>query len=133
MTATNFAKNQVLDYEFGSISYTPPTNYYLGLSTTTISTSGSNQTEPAGASYARVQLPNDKSHFTYASSGCLVNSASIVFPTASGSWGTITYAFLADDLTSGSIWHYTALPSSKVVQTNTTISFSASAIAFYET
>ncbi len=131
MSATNFAKNKALDYQFGNTSYTPPANLYLGLSTTAISTSGSNASEPVGASYARVQIPNDKSHFTNASSGCLVNSASIVFPESSGSWGTITHLFLADDLTSGSIWYYTALSTPKVVQANAVNSFSASAIAFY--
>lgn len=133
MSATNYAKNQSLDLQFGGSSYTPPANYYMGLSTTTISSSGSNATEPVGASYARVQIPNDKSHFTYASSGCLVNSGSIAFPTSSGSWGTITNIFLSDASTSGSIWFYTVLGSPKIVQDNTLVSWSASAIAFYQT
>lgn len=131
MSATNYAKNKALDYQFGNISYTPPANLYLGMSTTSISTSGSNESEPSGANYSRVQIPNDKSHFTYASSGCLVNSASIVFPESSGSWGTITTLFLSDASTSGSIWYYTTLASPKIIQANAINSFSASAIAFY--
>lgn len=130
MSSTNFFKNKALDLSFGNTSYTPPSNYYLGLSTTSISSSGSNATEPSGYGYARVQVPNDKSHFSVASSGCLVMSASAAFPISTGSWGTVTSVFLSDALTSGSIWHFTTLPSPKTIDTDTTISFSASAITF---
>lgn len=133
MTATNYARNKKLDFNFGGVSYTPPTSYYLGLSTTTISSSGSNATEPSGAGYTRVEIPNSKGYFTNASSGCLVNSGSISFPLSSGSWGTIVDVALWDNSTSGSIWFYTTLPSPKVVQDATELVFSASAITISET
>ena len=129
MAATNYARNKILDYNFGSTAYSVPASFFMGLSTTTISVTGSNATEPSGAAYARVEISNDKTNWTYASSGCLLNSASVVFTESSGSWGTVTNIFLSDTLTSGSIWFYEALPSSKVVQTNTIVSFSASSIA----
>jgi hypothetical protein len=130
MSTSNFAKNKNMDYNFGAVSFTPPSSYFLGLSTTAISSSGSNATEPVAAGYARVEIPNTKGYFSNASSGCLVNSGSIAFSISSGSWGTIVDIGLWDALTSGSIYFYTTLPVPKIVQDATTISFSASAISF---
>jgi hypothetical protein len=47
---------------------------------------------------------------------------------SSGNWGTITDMVLFDAITSGCIRFYTALPSPITVQTNTTLTFSASSI-----
>ena len=129
MSVTRYASNQILDYNFGKITYTAPASFFVGLSTTSISSSGSNSTEPVGASYARVEVVNSKTNFRYSSNGCLVNAVSITFPESSGSWGTITDLAFWDTSTSGSIWYYATLPSSKVVQTTTVVSFSPSAIA----
>ena len=128
MSATNWARNQMLDGAFGGQTFTAPTNYYIGLSTTSISTSGSNATEPVGASYARVQIPNSKSYFSWAISGSLINITDIAFAESSGSWGTITDIGLWSASTSGSIWYYTTLAVPKVVQDTTIVSFSASSI-----
>lgn len=132
MSSTNFAKNKILDYAFGNISYTPPANLYMGLSTTSISSSGSNASEPVGASYARVAIPNNKTGFTYASSGCLVNAGSIVFSQSSGSWGTIVDVGFWDAVTSGSIWYYSTLGTPMIIQNLTIVSFSASQITISE-
>lgn len=129
MAATNYARDKMLDYNFGSVAYSVPASFYLGLSTTTINAGGSTATEPVGAAYARVPITNDKTSWTYSSSGCLLNSTSLSFVESSGSWGTITYLFLSDALTSGSIWFYQLLPTSKIVQANTAATFSASSIA----
>lgn len=128
MASTVFQKNLINDFLFGAVSITPPSNYYLGLSTTSASLIGI--TEPSTGGYARVQIPNTKSYFTYSTSGCLVNSGSIAFAQSSGSWGTVVDAVLFDALTSGSARFTTVLPSPIVVQANTTISFSASQITF---
>jgi len=124
MSSTNYAKNLNQDFNFGGVSYTPPNSYFLGLS----STSGSSPTEPVGSGYARIAIPNTKSYFSYSSSGCLVISASLAFPQSSGSWGTMTDLVLFDSLTTGSARFYTAFPSPITVQTNTTLTFSASQI-----
>jgi hypothetical protein len=130
MSATIYARNKMLDFNFGSTAYTPPANFYLALSQTSISSSGSAITEPVGASYARVQIPNTKGYFTLATSGSLVNSAAIAFPQSSGSWGTVLDIALMDASSSGSCWYYTTLSSPRIVQDLSTISFSASAITF---
>jgi hypothetical protein len=128
MSATNYARNKMLDCIFGGITLTPPANYYIGLSTTSISTSGSNASEPVGAAYARVQIPNNKSYFSYGVSGSLINITDITFTESSGSWGTITDIGFWDASTSGSVWYYTTLGVPKIVQDTTVITFSASSI-----
>jgi hypothetical protein len=130
MSATVYAKNSLLDLAFGSVAYTPPSTYYLGLSTTAVYASGSGATEPVGYGYARVSLTNDKTIFSYSASGCILNSGSITFPTTSGSWGTVAYAFLASASASGSVLYYTQLAESLVVQTSTTLTISPCALAF---
>jgi hypothetical protein len=133
MSSTNYAKNKNQDLNFGGISFTPPANFYLALSTTSISSSGSNITEPTGAGYARVLIPNTKSYFTYSTSGCVTNSGSIAFATSSGSFGTIVDIALMDSLTTGSAWFYTTLPTPINIQMNTALSFSASALVISQT
>jgi hypothetical protein len=120
--------NQILDSEFGNTAYTVPSTLYLGLSTTTVSISGTGYTEPVAGAYARVAIVNNKSNFTVAASGSLTNNTSITFTESTASWGTITYVFIADALTSGNVLYFEALPTAKTVQTATTVLFSVGAI-----
>jgi hypothetical protein len=131
MSATNFARQQILDYNFGGTSYSVPATYYMGLSTTTITASGSTATEPTGGSggaYARIPINNDKIDFSAYTGGSILNSGSLTFPESTTAWGTITYVGLWDALTSGSIWYYEALLSPKIIQSYTTVIFSASSV-----
>jgi len=130
MSATNYVKNPLLDYCFGSTLYTPPASYWLGLSTTTIYAAGSGATEPVGYGYARVEMPNDKATFYNAVSGCVLNVGAVTFAISSGSWGTVSYAFLSSASASGSVLYFTQLPTSKVIQDATVVSYSACALAF---
>ena len=103
---------------------------YAALSTTTITGIGTNMTESGSGSYARVAITNDKTKWSSASSGSLTNLAAITFPESSGSWGTVTYIALTDSsaVGVGNVWYYQNLPVSKVVQAQTTVEFSASAL-----
>ena len=133
MSITYYASGSMLNNVLGAIAYTPVSNYYVGLSTTAVSTSGSNTTEPIGGKgYARVQIANNKTTFTYASSGSLITDIAVAFPTSSSAWGTITDVFLADTSASatGNVWFYQALPTPKIVQDATTVSFAANALSF---
>jgi len=133
MSITYYASGSMLNDTFGDIAFSAPANYYLGLSTTTISNSGSNVTEPIGATgYARVTVPNNKTYFSYASEGVILNSTDLEFPTSGSSWGTITDVFLADTSGSGTgnVWVFEALSSAKIIQDATTVTFSASAVTF---
>jgi hypothetical protein len=65
MAITTYAAHKILNYFLGnSPSLTPPTNYYIGVSSTPISTEGIGATEPTAGEYSRIAVPNDKNSFT---------------------------------------------------------------------
>lgn len=120
-----------LDSLFGSSGNTPPTIYYIGLSTTTITDAGGNITEPSGNGYLRFGATNNKTTFTNAVAGSLSNAIVCAFPQASGSWGTVSDFFLADHATSAAtpnMWGYGALGATKTISSGDTASFAANAI-----
>jgi hypothetical protein len=127
---TVYASNKILDNLFGATGITLPSNYYVGLSTTTISSTGTGATEPVGNSYARVAVLNTKAYFSSAANGELSNLSSITFPVATGSWGTISHVFLSDLATGGNIWYFDALQTTRIVQSGATLVFLASALKF---
>ena len=128
MAITNYTSNKILDYNFGSTSYTVPATIYIGLSTTALSFAGTGYTEPSGGNYSRVAVANNKVNFSTAANGTLNNQTQITFPESSASWGTITYVFISDSPTGGNVLYYEALTTPRVVATNTTLLFSAGAM-----
>ncbi len=128
MSSTNFAENKILDLLFGATALTPPSNYYIGLSTTTPNETGTGITEPSGGAYARVQIANNKTTFGTASAGALTNAIAISFAESTTSWGTITHVIFYDALTSGNVWFWEALPVSKSVAAYTTVYFSVGSL-----
>lgn len=85
-----------LDHVFNTASFTPPTNLYVGLSTTTIADSNTspNITEPSGSyAYARQLVAFDAA----ASRATTNSSPAVSFPKNTGTnWGTITDWFICD-------------------------------------
>ena len=49
------------------------------------------------------------------SNGVSTNSSAVTFPTATGTWGTITHIGILDASTSGNLLYYTALDASKSI------------------
>lgn len=123
---TNFAANKILDYNFGSSSYSIPSTWYIGLSTTSINQDGLGATEPSGSGYLRVGVANDKSTgFSAASLSKLFNLQQVSFAESTTSWGTITYIFLSDSQSGGNIWFFEALNPSRQVGAQTQVIFPA--------
>lgn len=115
----NSLEAALLDHVFGKATYTAPANWYVGLSTTTPTETGTNFTAPAGGAYARVSTA--AANWNAAVGGdptILDNSAAITFATATGDWGTITHAGLFTTSTGGTVQIWGALAVSKRVQTN---------------
>lgn len=102
---TVYARNELLGYEFGGSSYTPPAIWYLGLSTTSAGSSGSAATEPTDVNYARVGITNDTNHFVVPTAGSVTNSGSVAWAESSTGYGTIVQVNFWDDVTGGHIWH----------------------------
>lgn len=96
----NFVDQKVMQLVFGGASYTPGSTYTVGLSTTTVNNDGTGISEPSGNAYARVSVANTTAQWTTAAvSGGgyqASNTNAISFPTATGSWGTVTDFFIMD-------------------------------------
>lgn len=108
MSFTNYLENKVLGHVFGATPYTAPTTLYLGLFTTDPGEPGTG-TEVSGGSYARQAV-------TFTVTGATAsNTSAIEFPTATASWGTITYASVQDALTVGNMLARGALTVSKTI------------------
>jgi len=95
----------------------------VGLSTADPGDDGSGLAEPSGNGYARVSTTS--SDWGAASGGSKSNTSDISFPTATGSWGTITHVCLFDASTGGNLIWSGALSSSQAISTNQIARFSA--------
>lgn len=108
MSFSNYLENKVLDHVFGGVAYTAPATLYVGLFTSSPGETGSG-TEVSGGSYARQTIA-----FTVTGSQAS-NTAAVEFPTATASWGTITFAAIYDALSGGNLLAYGALTTSKTI------------------
>lgn len=114
--------NALLDLAFSKIDAYPAT-FYVGLSTTAPTNTGTNVTEPSTGGYARVSVTNNASNWPAASSRAKSNGNSVIFPTATNSWGTITHFVIYDAATAGVMvaWGELTLPIEVV--TGATVTF----------
>mgnify|MGYP001209588335 CR=1 FL=1 len=113
---TDTFEDRVLNWLLTTNSVTRPTTWYVGLfasgNAPTDSTSG---TELSGSNYSRVQV-------TFSVSGTspttATNTATLTFPTASGSWGSVTTAGIFDASSSGNLIAYANLSNAKTIEAN---------------
>lgn len=108
MSFSNYLENKVLGHVFGGTAYTAPTTLYVGLFTSDPGEAGAG-TEVSGGSYARQTIT-----FTVTGSQAS-SSAAVEFPTATASWGTITYAAVYDAVSGGNLLASGALTTSKTI------------------
>lgn len=106
---SNYLENKLLDHVLRNTSYTSPTTVYVGLYTSNPD-EGNTGTEVSGGSYARQPLS-----VTTATDGIVTSSADVTFPQATANWGTISHIGLLDAITSGNLLMYTALTTSKAI------------------
>lgn len=108
MSFTNDLETRVLQWALTNGSPTRPTAWYVGLFTAAPGEAGGG-TEISGSAYARQAV-------TFTVSGNLAtNNAAIEFPTATGTWGTVTHVAVFDAGTSGNMLVYASLTSSKTI------------------
>lgn len=118
MSFSNTFETRVLEFVFTGSAVTRPTNWYIGLFTAAPGEAGGG-TEVAGNGYVR-----QSATFTVAGDAAS-NSASIDFPAATGSFGTITHTAVFDALTGGNQIAYAALTTPKLVDTGDILRFPA--------
>jgi len=111
MSFTNFLETEILDHVFAGAAYTAPSTKYLALFTAISDGEAGSVTELSGSSYARQSV-------AFTTSGATTsNNAAVEFPTASGSWGTVTHVGVYDAVSSGNLMCYATLSSSKAIDT----------------
>lgn len=125
MGFADYLELKILDHITGKTSFTKPT-CYVGLSTADPGEDASGLAEPSGNGYARVATAG--ADWEAAASGATQNANAITFPTASGSWGTLTHFALFDTLTSGNMLASGALTSPQAITTNQIARFAAGAL-----
>ncbi len=108
MSFTNFLETEILDHVFAGAAYTAPSTLYLGLFTGAPGEAGGG-TELSGSAYVRKPIAFTTSGDTTS------NNAAVEFPTATGSWGTVTHVGVFDASTSGNLMVYATLSASKAV------------------
>lgn len=93
-----------------------PTEYFVGLSITEPTMTGTNVSEPGtGAGYQRVKLEN----LSEPTNGVVTNTANINFDESTASWGTVTHFVIYDALVGGNLLMYGALSTPRVVEAAT--------------
>lgn len=120
--------NQLLDLAFSKATNNFPATYYVALSTTTPTNTGTNVTEPVGNSYARVAVTNNSTNFPAASGRAKSNGVVIAFNTATGSWGTCTHFCLYDAASGGNFVAWGALTTPVSPTAGTQASFAVGAL-----
>jgi len=108
MSFTNFLETEILDHVFAGAAYTAPSTKYIGLFTAAPGETGGG-TEVSGSAYARQSMAFSTSGDTTS------NSSAVEFPTATGSWGTVTHVGIFDASSSGNLMVYATLTASKVI------------------
>ena len=111
MSFTIFLETEILDHVFAGAAYTAPGTKYLALFTAIADGEAGSVTELSGSAYARQSVA-----FT-TSGNTTSNNAAVEFPTATGSWGTVTHVGVYDASTSGNLMAYATLSSSKAIAT----------------
>lgn len=111
MSFTNFLETEILDHVFAGAAYSAPGTHYLALFTAVANGETGSVTELSGSAYARQSVA-----FT-TSGNTTSNNAAVEFPTATGSWGTVTHVGVYDASTSGNLMAYATLSSSKAIDT----------------
>lgn len=120
---SDFLELEVLDQIFGALDYAEPATLYIALSTADPTEDGSGLAEPAGGSYARKSVDNNKTTWTTAAAGALANAIAIEFVQATGDWGTITHFAIMDAASGGNMLGYGVLGTAKAIDNGDTARF----------
>lgn len=128
--ASNYLENKLLDHTLRNTSFTSPTTVYVALFTGSASATLANleagtltnEVSTSGTAYAR-----QSAAFGAASSGSISTNATITFPTATASFGTITcIAIMDSDVEgSGNVLFYGQVTTAKAIDTGDTFQISS--------
>ena len=124
---THYAEALVLNALFRATAFTPPTTIYMSLWTVTPDDSGSG-TEVSGSAYVREAVTFSAPATQSPSGSQIANSANVLFPAATGSWGTIVGFALHDAASGGNMLFKDLLTNPLTVTTGMQPQFSSSSL-----
>lgn len=105
MSKSDYLEAAVLNHVFRGTGLAVPANVYVSLHTADPGDTGGNEVATAGTGYARVAVAGAAGSWSApADSGVakqIANSAAIVFPNATGDWGTVTHFGIWDAASGG--------------------------------
>lgn len=138
---SRYLEDALLNHIFRGSAYTAPTKIAVALLTENAvdtdtgsllaSSTGGTGVEVSNANnYSRVAVNPSTANWEAVSAGVTSNSNAITFPTASGSWGTITGIALLDSTAhgAGNILYHSALDASKAIGTNDVLQLSSGSL-----
>jgi hypothetical protein len=120
--ASNYLENAILNNVLGQAAMPSIANTHIALFTAGPDDSGGG-TEVSGSGYARVNLANNTTSWPTTSTGTKANGTNIVFPTAAGSWGTITHFGIFSAASGGNLLFHGSLGTAKSVGSGDAPSF----------
>lgn len=123
---SNYLENAVMNNILGQASMPSISNVYFALFTAGPSDAGGG-TEVSGTDYARVNVANNTTNFPTISgtTGTKTNANAIAWPTAGGSWGTVTHYGVFDASSGGNLLFHGSLASAKAIGTGDAFSVAA--------
>jgi hypothetical protein len=137
---SDYLENALLNQVLGAAAFTAPGTVYVALYTAALTdastgtSAAASEVSTSGTAYARVAVTNNTTNWPTTSTGSKSNANAINFPTATGSWGTVTHFAVLDSATvgAGNILYWASLTSSKTIGNGDTASFAASQITITE-
>jgi|TARA_R110000803_G_scaffold105274_1_gene173471 hypothetical protein len=110
MSFSDYLETEILDFAFTTGTATRPTAWYIALYTSAPGEGGGG-TEVSTGSYVRKAV-------TFSVTGnTATNTGAVEFPTATASYGTVSYVGVFDAVTSGNLLAYSALNVAKAIDT----------------
>lgn len=122
MPKTYYLDDNFLNAALRNVSFTPPSAIYVALYVATPTVSGGG-VEVTGAGYSRQPVT-----FGPPSNGQAANTAEVLFPVATNTWGTITSFGLLDAPIAGNLLYFNNLSVARLVQPSDQVRFPAGQI-----
>jgi hypothetical protein len=138
MAKSDYLESAMLSWLKGTSFPAAPTTVYVGLHTAAPDEDASPTNELAATgSYARATITAASGWSAVSDDGSgrsqISNSGAVTFPTPSGNWGTVTHFSLWSAATSGNMWYWGALGTSRNIQNGDQApSFAASTLVVKE-
>lgn len=107
---SNYLENALINVTLRNTAFTA-VSPFVALFTSDPTDAGTG-TQVSGGSYARTAVT-----FGAPSNGVTTNSADVIFPTATSSWGTVTHIGIYDASTGGNLLYHTPLDIAKTIDT----------------